>query len=304
MVKGISGKKLLNLLTKIVFSPQKIFEFIQFFFKDLYFEILTYCKFYNYGTNYILIIAVPKSGSSLLEQYVSKIPGFLSMNKSLLRNLHGKNLLKNSHDINDEMLNSFPLNKYSLLKLHCHFSQKLENFIKNNKIILLLRDPRDMLISRYYHLMEDTNHAIHKKIKNLNFNDGFLTSIQTISEEDGISGLKYYKLWYLNWITFYKKNKTNILLIKYENLIKDPKKIIEQINRFYELNLSKSKIQKIVNTKLLKNKTLKSNLKNSLFLNNTYRKGSEGDWKTLSKKNMKLLCNEFRHIIYEYEKNI
>ena len=56
--------------------------------------------------------------------------------------------------------------------------EKYENIAKNHnlKIIISMRDLRDMLISRYFHIMNDNSHWLHHQIKDLNFTDGFISS--------------------------------------------------------------------------------------------------------------------------------
>ena len=84
------------------------------------------------------------------------------------------------------MINSAPKNKFSFLKLHTHFKPKYINLVEKNKlrISIQIRDIRDMLISRYYHVLDDKYHWQNKLISNLNFDEGFKQSLKGISWED------------------------------------------------------------------------------------------------------------------------
>ena len=72
-------------------------------------------------------------------------------------------------------------NKLSYLKTHTHFSQKYFNIAKkyNVKIIVSLRDLRDVLISQVYHIKSDKRHFQHKYLRNLNFEDSLIYLIKS-----------------------------------------------------------------------------------------------------------------------------
>ena len=60
-----------------------------------------------------------------------------------------------------------------------------------------MRDLRDMLISRYFHILSDKDHWLHKTIKDLDFTEGFINSIKAKSDKDSPNALNYYYYWIL-----------------------------------------------------------------------------------------------------------
>jgi 8-oxo-dGTP pyrophosphatase MutT (NUDIX family) len=95
---------------------------------------------------------------------------------------------------------------------------KDKRYILNKKIIFLIRDPRDVIVSWYFH------QAFRRNRYDKNLSDFLKKSrggFETIIE--------YYNIW-LKYI----KNP-NFLLVKYEDLSKNPKKEIQKILTFLEI---------------------------------------------------------------------
>ncbi len=100
---------------------------------------------------------------------------------------------------------------------------------KRGKIIFLVRDPRDVIVSHF--------HQVTKRSKNpFVFN--------SISEfvKDDILGFKriihFYNLWQKN-----KDIPQDFLLVSYENLIKNGVQELQIINDFLEINISKESVR-------------------------------------------------------------
>ena len=65
--------------------------------------------------------------------------------------------------------------KFSYVKTHLKYDQNiLKKFINERfKVIVVLRDIRDVMISRYFHVMSDNKNWQHDVIKTLSFEEGF-----------------------------------------------------------------------------------------------------------------------------------
>ena len=128
--------------------------------------------------------------------------------------------------------------------------------------IHIVRDPRNVLISIKNHfLLKDFDEAKEFILKEKNW-VGIIKNKNNIITDNQIPTLiSSWKINYLSW-----KNKVNnYLLVKYEDLVKDPKKEFFKISHFLE---------KIMSTKFKENKILNS-IKTSSFDNmqNLEKKG-------------------------------
>lgn len=132
----------------------------------------------------ILLIPIPKSASASLA--------------NTLRNLHG-------------------FNKEELVKMHYFPNKENLKVLKNQKKVVLLRDPRACL--------EASKRAI----------DSLITPEE---REDKEGFLVYdYEGFYNGWIENIDKNT---LLIHYKDLIRNPQAVINSIEKFYGLKESKN----------------------------------------------------------------
>jgi len=148
---------------------------------------------------------------------------------------------------------------------------------EHDKYILIIRDPREIVISGYlYHKKCNELWAINKSysyyyfwdkyhfkksnlIKNKKYIDfskkisidqNYKSQLNNLNEEDGIlhelNNISFLTLSGLNNYDFY--NKKNIIIIRFEDLIFNFKKTLEKILNFSEINdVNKSKIYNEVN---------------------------------------------------------
>ena len=228
--------------------------------------------------NYFVWCAgLPKSGTTLIEEIFEILP-YVNMSNSLKR-IYYPGKLDHDHGVSEIMMSGVPDNKYTFLKTHTHFSEKYEKIVtqKNAKIIISVRDLRDMMISRYYHILADKTHWFHESIKDLSFEDGFIKSINKKKRnEKENSVIEYYYFWIENWLKI--ANQKKYLVLWYEDYIDNPinyvQKILNYIN-FDEFSaediLEKIKVKKssIFNKSLFKYGRKKS----------TFRVGKKDQWR-------------------------
>ncbi len=247
-----------------------IFKFVKFpvqFCRLLYYDIKDDLS--NLDTlkkkNFILVIGLPKSGTTLIEQILRSL-GYLDQAASPLRIFDNRNL-KNPHDISENMLRRVPKNKLSFLKLHSHFSEDNLRLIKkyNPKVILSFRNLKDVLISRYNHIISDKNHRHHDEIVGLDYNDGFKKSlIIQNSINTPIRPLDYFFYWIKNWKNEIKKRHLNFLVLDYENYNLNKKKYIKSIVNYIgikDINIEELLVKIESNYSNIKNNNLEKNLK-------------------------------------------
>lgn len=239
----------------------------------------------------IWICSLPKSGSTLVEEIISFYP-YVKLDRSLNR-LYSSGLKKNSHNISYEMFDSAPKNKLSFIKTHTPYNEKFIQLSKNFncKTIITFRDLRDVMISRFYHILSDPKHDQFYKISKMSEKEGFIYSFKnkdynedgSFSNNGGHSPVDYYYYWIKNW-----KNKiksTGGLELWYEDFILNKKVFLSKIINFLNEECEENTIQNI-EFYLERNKKRKigksfANLIHDKSKNvSTFRSGKIENWKT------------------------
>ena len=266
------------LLKVFLRSPMQLFKEIQ---TDLKKDLN--CHKFKSKHKKVLIFGLPKSGTTLVEEILEQLP-YVRLNRTPVRFYIQPNL-KDSHTINNESFKFFSEKKYSFIKTHTYFDTKHIDLVKkhNAKILICFRDIRDVMISRYNHVLADKKHWQHKEIINLPTNEGFLKSLTSLNNsppENKIAPIEDYYNWVYNWLSF--KDIKNYNILWYEEYLKDP---ISYINKILnDLDFTEFDA-KVIENKLA---TLRKNdehtkLKNKLLRVgknvSTFREGKSGDWK-------------------------
>jgi len=102
---------------------------------------------------------------------------------------------------------------------------------KRGKVIFLVRDPRDVVVSHF--------HQVTKRAKN----PFVFSSISNFVKDETLGFYRiihYYNLWYKN-----RSIPQNFLLVKYEDLLENGVQELQKINNYLSLNVSVSDIEKV-----------------------------------------------------------
>lgn len=230
--------------------------------------------------NLIWVCSLPKSGSTLVEEVLSFYP-YVKLDRSLKR-FFSKGDLKHVHDISKELIESAPQDKLSFIKTHTHFNNEIIEICKKYelKIIFTFRDIRDVLISRYHHILVDSSHRHHKIISAMKKKEGFLSSFENNDLNKNEPVVKYYYNWIKNWQK--KKNLINHLELWYEDFVNNQDLFLKKIINFIGEN--ESSLMSLKN--YLSKEKLKKKEKNFINLVNdkskrvsTFRSGKINNWK-------------------------
>ncbi len=112
--------------------------------------------------------------------------------------------------------------------IHCKtFYKKKEVFEQEKKLILLIREPKDIVVSYYFHISH------RDKI----FSGSFMEFIK-----NEYLGIKKIMSFYEACI-FYTKQYNQILIVEYENLVKDTYSEVSRILAFLEVEKDSEKIK-------------------------------------------------------------
>ncbi len=266
-------------LMPIIYAYKTLINNPTFFFYDVYNDIrkdIIWKKKYSVGHN-IICFSLPKSGSTLVEQIFRNF-GYIDIFNTCIRRFKRLPITAHPNEIHSGYFELLPKNKSNFMKVHSHFDIKYPELLEKNNFLpfILIRDIRDMMISRYYHIINDPNHSEHHEIKNQSFDEGFLSSLLTIKSGDKFSQLQYFNNWIVDWVKF---NKYPI--IKYEELNLNKENFLNKIQNFTMHDSTDKKIQN--EKKIFSLKTDNLSIKKKLSFHgkkkDTFRKGRSGDWK-------------------------
>ena len=234
----------------------------------------------------IWLASYPKSGNTLLRAIISSIlftddgifqPNIIDKIKKFPTQENFENFTKNFNDFNETMKYSIIAqdfinlnNEINFLKTH-HLNCKVNNFNFTNlentlATIYIVRDPRNVVTSISNHFSKTIQEAkeflfTQKFIGGSNklgleINNDVKTLIGTWSE--------HYNFW---------KNSRNLFLIRFEDLIYDPKteikKILVFLNNFLDIKVNETKLDNICKTTSFEN--LQKIEKKGLFKENAYQ---------------------------------
>ncbi len=271
-------KKILREAKKIVYDPLN-------YFPDLITDIKKDFTIQNFREkhNFIWCCGLPKSGSSLIEDIFDRLP-YVRVDTSSIRNYENSDL-DHPHGISDAMFKAIPKNKLSFLKTHTHYDAKYINIAENYdaKIIVSLRDLRDVMISRYFHVMNEKIHWQHKYIKDLDFEEGFKKSLIYFDYTQKDKPIVTNYNWIKNWLENYNSNKN--LILWYEDYIEHPVKYISKIIKFTKIKeINPKKLHEKIKDQKKYDLSLEKNFSRYGKRKSTFRKGKSGSWKKLFNK--------------------
>ena len=261
-------------------------------------DILAYLAYYYYSYDYriIFIAGLPKSGTTWVETQLARVPGYN------LRGIYDPQGVALNHDISDTIFNSLPKRGYTILKLHTRYSPQNFEVIRKHvpKFMVMIRDLRDMCVSRYFDCKSRPAHRHHELYNQETLEVGLSHCISIIEDE--------YVDWVRDWVRVVKQNPDLILLVTYEELNHSPRETFRKILYFFHLPTNEKLVARLASSKLKKSENLAQNIEKTSagLLRSTARKGITGDWKnhfsTAHKKQFKAIAGDLL-IELGYEKD-
>jgi len=193
-----------------------------------------YLLSYTYKNNQVFLVSFPKTGRTWLSYMLDQIEA--KSGKEI-------NYLK-THDFSEIVIESGKKQNPSLI-----FKYVKRYFYRRAKVIFLVRDPRDVIVSHFHQITKRTKKpmyfsSISEFVRHETF--GFNRIIQ------------FYNLWYNQ-----RKISKDFFLVKYEELKNNGENELKKIFNFLEINIEE-KINKVAtkNLKSIKSLNFKANIKN------------------------------------------
>ena len=263
----------------------------------------------------IWVASYPKSGNTWIRSivssliysedgvfnfsYIKKIKQFpqKSFFEDLTNNLDNIHEIKKYWVLAQERLNLD--NKIKFLKTH-NLNCKIDDYAFTNKqcslaTIYIVRDPRNLVDSISNHFSKSSEESLEFLLSSRILSPG-----QAGIEIEGGNVITYVGSWKEHY-NFWTKNNENLLLIKYEDLLKDTAteidKIISFLKKFLNFNVTEEKKENIINStsfEALKKLENTGNFTENVFIKNTnkkakfFNKGPNNIWQNQLKKNIRL----------------
>ncbi|ABC46284.1 Sulfotransferase domain superfamily [Salinibacter ruber DSM 13855] len=235
---------------------------------------------YKLSETDIIMAFYPKTGSTWVRFFLYNIlrdkplgsepPSFNELNKYMAE--YG----------NPSMFNTWPFeDQPRLIKTHRPYSR----VFRNNKSMMVVRDPRDIMVSFYHYAKENTDFSFDGSMKEMIHHPRM--------------GMEVFFQHYKSW-------RNNVSLIKrYEDLKEDPLSNFADIADFCQINTSRKKVKRAVKQSSVKN-VRKAQQKSELdHLDDEFtfaRKATSSQWKDYfdnsDLKEFHKLCEKYEFDLY------
>ena len=237
---------------------------------------------FDFPHHLVWCAGLPKSGTTRIEQLFGELP-YVDASRSLLRRRRLREL-HHDHDLSPRFVRSQSSHRYTFIKTHSHYVESTVEFALElgTGLLVTSRDLRDMMISRYFHVLADKSHWQHNLIAGLPREEGFLKSLTALTSGQTEVPIEYYYNWINDWGAVVKQDP-RIHWVQYEVFEGDPVPAIQGILNHLgmkfvadALNIADS----IERTRLEAAQTdLETRLRSrSRAKKSTFRKGGQGEW--------------------------
>lgn len=251
----------IKIVAKAILSPR-------YYFKILSNDVKALLGITSYPTKVIFVAGYPKSGTTWVENFISNIPGYNP------RVLAGSREIIRQHNLPADAFSAIPRYAYSAIKTHITpSSQNIDILVKNgiHKVIVMYRDPRDIIVSNYYHVLKDNpwmvNGPEYANYNAMTKQDALSHSMNLIVDD--------YCSWVRGWMEVAKLTSgIECFFVRYEDLRNNRKDIFKNILSFFGIRLSEEQFVSVIQAS-----ENKSGYGREPGTRSTKRKGASGDWK-------------------------
>lgn len=227
---------------------------------------------------------VPKSGTTRIRKVFHETP-YVEANTSRLRRPPSDPRL-HEHDMPIEFVAHYAASRRrTFARTHSHLVKSTVEFAlsRNVGVIVSVRDLRDVMISRYRHILADPRHWAHSEMSRFPDIEGFLHSLNYAASPGGQTPLDYYYNWISYWVTF-AKSHPQILLMQYEDFNKYPLESAQAILRLAHCDSRTDPRAVLDAIESDRVRAVEAGLEGALSLHgrtrSTFREGRTGSWQT------------------------
>ena len=228
----------------------------------------------------VLVNGSPKSGTTWMLKMIASLPGYEDIGNYYgdLQKYHGT---QPGHVVHG----------------HDAYTPALKNILLDEgiKVILMLRDPRDQLVSRMFHVKRSTNHVWHERLKAMDNNEALMLCIEGREKLPGMHDMIALAQSWLN-------GNAEALCIRYEELLADPVPHFSSVLDYLGILNNKSLAEVIVERNRFARLSMGKRIWQSQRkpgqedAKSHFRKGIVGDWRNYLKpehvERFKALCGQ------------
>ena len=248
----------------------------------------------------ILVNGAPKTGTTWMVYLLKSIPGYQEVG-----NFKGQT---------DYYLQVQPGDVIHGHDRHTPELAKLFN-TQEIKMVLMMRDPRDQIISHMYHIKRDTTHSWHERLTNLGDDEALMACIEGHpGTENGIPFLGGADFWFQFAQEWLRNQTMKIHPVKYEDLRLNPLDELNKVFQYLGIKATDTFIQSIIERNRFERLSVEgwriwqaARKPGQTKANSHFRKGITGDWKNHFKEahsqRFKKIAGE-KLIEFGYEKNL
>jgi len=148
----------------------------------------------------VLVNGSPKSGTTWMLKMIASLPGYEDIG-NYYGDLQKYHTAESGHVIHG----------------HDAYTPELKNILLEEgiKVILMVRDPRDQLVSRMFHVKRSTNHVWNERMKAMDNDEALMMCIEG---RDKLPGMHDMISLAQSWIN----GNAEALVVRYEELLADP----------------------------------------------------------------------------------
>lgn len=243
---------------------------------DLRNDVGTRLGRWRYPHPILYIAGLPKSGTTWLCNLLSCIPGYNIGGNSYFRHLSDPDGCLLEHKLCRDVIAGIPRDRYTVVKFHTYYCEKTHEILAEYDLptVVLIRDLRDMMISRYHHILKDSQNRYHKQYNEVSFEEGLLLSFD--------HALPEYRDWVKGWIEHLDTLRVPGMLVKYEEMRADVERVLKEVLAFYGFEASDALVKQILarhDRFYARSRSLEANLAAPGRTHSTFRKGQIGEWR-------------------------
>ena len=239
----------------------------------------------------VLVNGSPKSGTTWMLKMIGSLPGYMEVG-----NYYG------------DLAKYHTANAGDVIHGHDEFTPKLKDVLQNEgiRVILMLRDPRDQLVSRMFHVKRSTNHAWNERMKNMDNDEALMLCIEG---RDKLPSMQDMIALAQSWLA----GDAETLCVRYEELLANTVPEFSKVLDYLGIRNNRALAEVIVE----RNRFSRLSMGKRIWQNQRkpgqedtkshFRKGIVGDWRNYLKpehiERFKELCGQ-QLIDLGYEKDL
>ena len=275
---------------------------ISYFFEEIIYKIFRFRYLLSSDANKnkkkVLVNGTPKTGTTWIIRMLTSIPGYRSTGN------FGYDILRFNNVKPGEVVHG-----------HLPHTDELAESLHNNsiKLIITLRDPRDQLISGMFHIRFDKTNVWHQRVVEMSDDEVINVLIEGPQGVDGYPRLGSV-ISRMNISLSWLNSSFPVCCIRYEDLIKNPNRILKSAFSDLEMDIDDSLVRRIIQKNRFERLTIgrklwkqgrKAGQEDKL---SHVRKGIIGDWRNYFTADHKKMFKESTGMLlidlgYEHNSN-